>query len=409
MQERDAVDGAVRTQYETYSYPTPVKDLAKNRLLADPTTAAIQLWPNGRTGRPLKILSAGCGTHQAALLAYHNPDASVLGVDISAASLAHEELLAREHGVRNLELKQLDLLEIASLGRQFDYIACTGVLHHMHDPDAGLRALRHVTAPDGRLYLMLYARAARAGLYLIQDAFRRMGLGQSADDVALARDTFRACRNDHHVVSYVRRSQDELKNDVAFVDSFMHPRDRAYSVPELMKMLGDSGLKFAGWLESGHYYPDAFVSGAVLNRIRELPETEQWAVIEDLMMPTIKHDFFAARADDAEQAIGFSGNDWVEFIPHYAPGAASTGSSPETWQIARLGIVTKLSQFEALVVSQVNGKRTIAEILKHPLLAKNQSGQLLAAGRALFGRLWRLGHLVYQRVSSGEGKDQPSP
>jgi hypothetical protein len=90
----DTVTEAVRKQYEAYSYPPPIEDAEKflkqwGPLTCDPKFAGIQLWPEGRPRQDLRILCAGCGSSQAALIALNNPDCSVLGIDLSEASLAH--------------------------------------------------------------------------------------------------------------------------------------------------------------------------------------------------------------------------------------------------------------------------------------------------------------------------------
>ena len=56
----------------------------------------------------------------------------------------------------------MDLPQLG-LGR-FDFIRCTGVLHHMEDPLAGLRALAQVLHEDGLMGVMVYGRYARTGV-----------------------------------------------------------------------------------------------------------------------------------------------------------------------------------------------------------------------------------------------------
>ena len=68
--------------------------------------------------------------------------------------------------------------------RYFDLIVCTGVLHHLADPDAGLRALRSVLNPKGAMYLMVYAPYGRTGVYMLQDYCRRLGIGTSEQEIS---------------------------------------------------------------------------------------------------------------------------------------------------------------------------------------------------------------------------------
>ena len=122
---------------------------------------------------------AGCGTSQAAKYALRWPKARVTGIDFSQASIDQTAKLKRKHSIHNLELETLPVERAGELGRSFDHVVCTGVLHHLADPDAGLRALHDVLEPDGAMHLMVYAPYGRAGIYMLQDYCRRLGIGTS--------------------------------------------------------------------------------------------------------------------------------------------------------------------------------------------------------------------------------------
>ena len=79
----DARADVVSRQYERWRYPPPVEDLAAwsatNWDWCDPVHAHRIFWPD-RAYRPdLDILIAGCGTNQAAVFPFSNPDANVVG------------------------------------------------------------------------------------------------------------------------------------------------------------------------------------------------------------------------------------------------------------------------------------------------------------------------------------------
>ena len=143
------VQEKVQAQYEKWVYPEPVADLTvpgpnTRRDLGDPQTNWLTYWPAEPFRDDLDILVAGCGANAAARYAFHNRRARVTGIDLSASSLAHERYLQEKHGLTNLTLHQGRLEEIASLGKTFDFIETSGVLHHLPDPTAGLRALKTV-------------------------------------------------------------------------------------------------------------------------------------------------------------------------------------------------------------------------------------------------------------------------
>ncbi len=140
----------VSRQYERYRYPQPIQDLkawlADNWQWFDPSHAHRILWPDREYQPDLDILIAGCGTNQAAVFAFTNPDAKVVAVDISQPSLDHHQYLKDKHGLDNLALHRLPIEELPTLGLDFDLIVSTGVLHHLADPLAGMNAVAVVCA-----------------------------------------------------------------------------------------------------------------------------------------------------------------------------------------------------------------------------------------------------------------------
>ena len=85
----------------------------------------------------------------------------MLAIDLSLSSLGYARRKARELGLTGIEFAQADLLELGAIGRSFDVVECSGVLHHMADPFAGWRALLSLLRPGGFMLVGLYSEAAR--------------------------------------------------------------------------------------------------------------------------------------------------------------------------------------------------------------------------------------------------------
>ena len=197
----DDVAASVKDFYERHPYPRPIDDLDnyqrrwqdQNRRRAD----FHLFWPDKPYTEARTILVAGCGTSQAAKHAARCPAARVIGIDFSATSVRHTEDLRRKYNLTNLDVHQLPIDRVGDLAMTFDEIICTGVLHHLPNPDAALRALRNVLDPDGAMHLMVYAPYGRAGIYMLQEFCRGLGIQASNDEirdliVALARVAVRA-------------------------------------------------------------------------------------------------------------------------------------------------------------------------------------------------------------------------
>lgn len=147
---------AVANQYSKWPYP------AWSRVtVPKPTTvpSAVEKLDSGiPSNLPVQaeVLVAGCGTgYEAAYYAKRFPDARVTAIDVSASSLAFAA--QRCSGVE-IDFQLLDLHQAASLGREFDLIVCSGVLHHLPDPEAAWAKLTEVLKPGGAMKVMLYSR-----------------------------------------------------------------------------------------------------------------------------------------------------------------------------------------------------------------------------------------------------------
>lgn len=320
--------GVVKAQYEAWVYPAPIPDLAEaigNGMfeLSDPSLVRRKLWPRNIEPKALDILVAGCGSSQAAHYAFTNPECRVLGIDISETSLAHQESLKEKHKLGNLELRQLPLEQAAELRRQFDMIVSTGVLHHLPDPDRGLRSLRDVLAPHGVMSIMLYGRHGRLGVYLLQDALRLLRCEQDEDGLDLVRHLLDTLPDWHPVRRYQELAAD-LGYDAGLVDTFLHKVDRAYTVPDVMRFASDNGLTFQGWLDNLHYSVSAHVpleDDVVRRRAESLDEIDQWALIELLFQSPGTHRFLVCHADrpPGDYTLDFSGDAWLDYVPTLRP------------------------------------------------------------------------------------------
>jgi 2-polyprenyl-3-methyl-5-hydroxy-6-metoxy-1,4-benzoquinol methylase len=404
----DTVTEAVRKQYEAYSYPPPIENAEKflkqwGPLTCDPKFAGIQLWPEGRPRRDLRILCAGCGSSQAALIALNNPDCSVVGIDLSETSLAHSKRLRDRHSLANLELRQMSLLDVGELNRSFDLIACTGVLHHLPNPDAGLKALADVLDPSGSMAIMLYGKAGRAGVYLVQDILRRLGADQNAEGLRIARELLKFVPSHHYLISTTGKLPNDLADDAGIVDMLLHPQDRAYSVPEIMELIAGAGLIFFGWSDNALYCADRFLSGEMLERVLALPAAEQWAVIDNLAVLNSRHDFFVRKPQSTRFLTRFDTDDYLSYVPRVRSGARLAGevnSLIVTRPSLHGEVITPISRSEALLLEQADGNKSISEILSHSLFARFEPEQRANFALAVCERMWRSGHLLFGRSDS---------
>ena len=255
----DPKSDVINRQYERWTYPEPITDipewLKNNWRWYDPSHASPILWPDRPPVR-LDILIAGCGTNQAAVFAYTNPDAKVVGVDISQASLDHQRFLQDKYGLDNLELHLLPIEELPTLGRQFDLV-CPPVLMVMADPSAGMKALPSAFVRTVPSRSWCTPSTAGPGVTLLQSVFRDLGLGQDEESVAMVRLATSLLGPDHPVRSYFKIAPD-LTYDAGLVDTFLIRTRTDLQRGRLSGADRGRGLVFQTWLMNSPYHAHQF-------------------------------------------------------------------------------------------------------------------------------------------------------
>ena len=268
----------VAQQYQRWTYPEPIVDLPAwlehSWQWFDPSHAHRVLWPDRAFRADLDILVAGCGTNQAAVLAFTNPEARVVAIDVSEPSLAHHAFLKERHDLANLELHLLPIEDVATLRQDFDLIMSTGVLHHLADPAAGMRALAQCLRPDGVLAVMLYARYGRIGVEMMQSVFRELGLQQDDAGLEIVRDALGVLPADHPLASYLGVAPD-LGVDAGMVDTFLHGRENSFTVDGCLELVNDAGLVFQDWFLRSSYFPPVQTENAFLQSVAQLPQRQR--------------------------------------------------------------------------------------------------------------------------------------
>jgi len=394
-------------QYDRWRYPPPIQDLegwvAGHWEWFDPVHAHRVLWPDREYKPDLDILIAGCGTNQAAFIAFTNPGARVVGVDVSQSSLDHQQYLKDRHGLWNLELHLLPVEEVPTLGLEFDLIVSTGVLHRLADPQVGLEALKGCLRRDGAMGLMLYAKYGRIGVELLESVFRDLGLGRDDSSVQIVKDAISVLSTDHPVQSYLGLAADVQSSDTALVNTFLNGHDRSYTVDECVDLVTSAGLAFQGWFLNSPYYPhDLFAPpSGFYPTVNALPEARIWSAMEHVQTTNGCHFFMACRTDRPKDgySVDFSAEESSDYVPVFRMRCGLSGN-----EIFRPDWRVSLSAAQLAFVQNVDGRRTIREIAQRVAQGEDSrradAAELEKFGRKLFRALWRLDFFAMGRTTA---------
>ena len=279
----------------------------------------------------------------------------------------------------------------------FDEIVCTGVLHHLANPEAALRALRDVLDPDGAMHLMVYAPYGRAGIYMLQEFCRRIGIRASDDEIRDLVVALGALPAGHPLARLLREAPD-FRQEAALADALLHPQDRAYSVPQLLDFISGAGLTFSRWVRQAPYSPHCGLMARLpqASRIAALEPAQQYAAAELFRGAMMSHSVIVRRDDrpGRSHAISFSGDAWLDYVPVRVPDTLCVQERLPPGAAAVLinrahtdtDIYLPIDAREKRLVDAIDGERSIGEI------AGDEPRDVC---RALFERLWWHDQVVF--------------
>ena len=385
----------VRNQYEALPYPPCNPEDDRQRLVLTwledlPMInhycfAGKQSFRNG-----FRALVAGGGTGDATIFLAEQlraTDAQIVHLDMSEASIALAKERARIRGLGNITWVHDSLLNLPRLGlAPFDYINCSGVLHHLADPDLGFRALRAVLKPDGAIGLMVYATAGRTGVYQMQ-ALMRLVNGAQADDqrkIANTRDLLASLPPSNWFKRSEDLHHDHKAGDAGIYDLLLHSQDRSYSVGELFDWLGHDAagtgghglhLEFTDVQRGRSPYLPHMVLGsqppAMAGELRKMPRRRHYEMAELMIGNIITHSLYVTR--DASCTAPYGNAEYVPFFFHEpltGDVAAQVFSSNRgqpfllRHQHSGVSVMVNPGRYGPQILRLIDGQRTFGEIFE---------------------------------------------
>ena len=224
-----------------------------------------------------EILIAGCGTGQHSIgSSLLIKGAKILAVDLSMASLSYAKRKTAELDIDSIEYAQADLLKLNSLGRTFDVIESSGVLHHLENPFDGWKVLLSLLRPYGLMKLGFYSELARRDIVRVRNLISSAGIGSSSQDIRGYRKHLLGLKNSENY-GYVTTSTDFFSTS-ACRDLLFHVQEHRMNLRTISKFIKDQNLTFLGFeIDSSviQAYKKRFLNDMSATKL------EQWHTFEE--------------------------------------------------------------------------------------------------------------------------------
>jgi SAM-dependent methyltransferase len=142
-------------------------------------------------------------------------------------------------GAPNIQFAQLDLHNVAELGQKFDFIQCSGVLHHLPNPEQGWSSLTAVLRAGGVMRIHVYSRIGRLPIVGARTLIRDF-LDEPISDDLLRRVRQRLLN--HTISKWAFRSRDFFSLSGAH-DQLLHRHEDPFDIPRISQALNQLGLR----------------------------------------------------------------------------------------------------------------------------------------------------------------------
>ena len=318
----------VQEHYQDYPYPFRDPDQEKERLLATFGEFLGELNHFLYKGKEnfnngFRCLVAGGGTGDSTIyLAEQLKDkkAEIIYLDFSKPSMEVAQKRAEVRNLKNIKWINDSILNIPNLKLgKFDYINCTGVLHHLANPNEGLKNLKDSLKSTGGMGLMVYAKYGRTGVYQIQSLMKM--INKNAKSCIEEIMNGKLILDNLPATNWYKRGEELFSDyqnfgDVGIYDMFLHKQDRAYSISELYEFVKVAGLHFVDYLDPLEKFllkPENYIKDfTLLQKVKKMDKITQEAICEILTGNIIKHSFYVSNQKDSVATL-----DDLDNIPYF--------------------------------------------------------------------------------------------
>jgi len=321
----------VRKQYEELPFPERDPEDEKKRIKITQTDSVDQInyfcFEGKRNfDKDFRALVAGGGTGDAAIyLAEQLRDSSaeIVCIDLSKVSIEIAKKRAEIRNLNNIKWIHASLLDLPKLKLgKFDYINCTGVLHHLSNPSSGLKSLKSVLKKDGAMGIMVYATYGRTGIHIVRDAIQRLtsNIETTEEKISVAKSVLESLPKTNWFVIGKTGGEDCFKGgDVGIYDMFLHSQETSYTVPELYEWVESCDLTFRcfslfGGMAEILYSPESYTKDETLLSLAKSMEPKEKHALAELICGKISyHSFYLSKKSFKLPSV--EDIDYVPYIP----------------------------------------------------------------------------------------------
>ncbi len=231
----------VTSFYKTAPFPN-FEDFQSKRDLAEVVEKNIFLKDlKNSIGFGKTFLEVGSGTSQLSLALAINTNNLIVALDPTKESLKLGVNFANKNNISGVMFFNADIFDNPCEEGFFDYVWCSGVLHHTADTKKGFEIISKWPKPNGLIIIGLYNTIGRLRTNFRQMIYKLSGKSKFGEKLIRLMDP------------HLRKNISKEKSFAWFRDQYEHPVERKHSLDEVINWFDENNIKFLGSIPSSTF------------------------------------------------------------------------------------------------------------------------------------------------------------
>jgi len=188
-------------------------------------------------GYKKNILEVGCGTGQFSIYFAIGTNNKIVGLDPTIYSLKLAANFAKKNQINNIEFINADIFDDVLQDEYFDFLWCSGVLHHTKNPYGAFKIMIKSLKKEGYILIGLYNKVGRIRTLVRKYIYKIFGL----KILSLFDPTLKNLKiSDEEKKSWIR-------------DQYLHPLESLHTIDEVLKWFDQNDIDFINSIPSSNF------------------------------------------------------------------------------------------------------------------------------------------------------------
>lgn len=184
------------------------------------------------------FIEVGSGTSQLSISMAIGTNNLIVAMDPTFESLSLGKSFAKKNKINNVIFLNADIFDDIIEDNYFDFVWCSGVLHHTINSKKGFEVISRWVKPDGIIIIGVYNKIGRLLTNFRQLIYKLLGKTKFAKKLIFIMDP------------HLNKDLSSQQKQAWFRDQYEHPVERKHSFDEVIEWFNENEINYLGSVPS---------------------------------------------------------------------------------------------------------------------------------------------------------------